>query len=76
MRKYYVFKIQIYNPGTSTYMEDLSGEHLDEYYKAMDAEIQSLMRRETWDIVAYHIMLTGTWFFKSNRKPYWTIRIL
>ena len=27
-----------------------SNENTDEYFKAMDDEIQSLMRRDTWDI--------------------------
>ena len=45
----------------------------------MDDEIQSLMRREKWEIflrksVADHNVLPGTWSFKCNRKPDWTIR--
>ena len=32
-------------------METLSGENMDEYLNAMDDEIQSLMRRDTWEIV-------------------------
>ena len=45
----------------------------------MDDEIQSLMRRYTWDIVsrksvADHNVLPGTWSFKCKRKPDWTIR--
>ena len=37
------------------------------------------MRRDTWEIVsrksvAYHNVLPGTWYFKCNRKPDWTIR--
>ena len=45
----------------------------------MDDEIQSLMRRKTWDIVsrksvADHNVLPGTWSFKCKRKPDWTIR--
>ena len=32
-------------------METLSGEKTDEYFKAMDDEIKSLMRKETWEIV-------------------------
>ena len=46
-------------------MEALSGENSEEYFKAVDDEIQILMRRDTWDIVsrksvADHNMLTGT----------------
>ena len=44
-------------------------ENTDEYFKAMDDEIQSLMRRDTWEIVsmnsvADHSMLPGTWSLK------------
>ena len=50
-------------------MEALSGENSEEYFKAMDDEIQSLMRRDTCEIVlrksvADHNMLPGTWSFK------------
>ena len=60
-------------------MEALSGENLEEYFKAMDDEIKSLMRRETWEIVlrksvADHNVLPVTWSFKFKRKPDWTIR--
>ena len=42
-------------------------------------EIQSLMRRDTWEIVsrksvADNNVLPGTWYFKYKRKPDWTIR--
>ena len=55
-------------------MEALSGENSEEYFKAMDDEIQSLTRRETWEIVlrksvADHNVLPGTWSFKCKRKP-------
>ena len=62
-------------------MEALSGENPEEYFKAMDDEIQSLMRRETWVIVsrksiADHNVLPGSWYFKCKRKPDWKIRKL
>ena len=67
MRESYYLKTQSHDPDTPTYMEALSGENLEEYFKAMDDEIQSLMRRDTWEIisrnsVADHNMLPGTWF--------------
>ena len=42
----------------------------------MDDEIQSLMRRDTWEIVsrksvADHNVLPGTWSFKCKMKPDW-----
>ena len=47
MRESYALKTQIHDPDTPTYMEALSGENPEEYFKAMDDEIQSLTRRET-----------------------------
>ena len=60
-------------------MESLLGENTDEYFNAMDDKIQSLTRRDTWEIVlrksvADHNVLPGTWSFKSKRKPDGTIR--
>ena len=79
MRESYALKTQSHDPDTPTYMEALSGENSEEYFKAMDDEIQSLKRRETWEIVlrksvADHNVLPGTWSFKFKRKPDWTIR--
>ena len=70
MRESYALNSQIHDPDTPTYMEALSGEHADEYYKAMDDEIRSLMRMDTWEIVsrksvADNNMLLGTWYFKE-----------
>ena len=52
---------------------------MDEYYKAVDDEIQSLMGRDTLDIVSRksvsdHNVLPGTWSFKCKRISYWNIR--
>ena len=79
MRESYVLKYQSHDPDTPTYMEYLSGENSEEYFQSMEDEIQSLMRRETWDIVsrksvADHNVLPGTWSFKYKRKPDCTIR--
>ena len=51
MREYYVIKSQSHNPDNTMYMEALSGENIEEYFKAMNDEIQSLMRRDTWEII-------------------------
>ena len=51
MREYYTLQTQSHDPDTPTYMEALSGENSEEYFKAMDNEIQSLTRRDTWEIV-------------------------
>ena len=47
MRESYVLKSQSHDPDTPMYMEVLSGKNLEEYFKAVDDEIQSLMRRDT-----------------------------
>ena len=46
MKESYVIKTQSHDLDTPTYMEALSGENPEEYFKAMDDEIQSLMRRD------------------------------
>ena len=79
MKEYYALKTQSHDPDTPTYMEALSGKNPEEYFKAMDDEIQSLMRGDTWNIVsrksvADHNVLPGTWSFKCKRKPDWKIR--
>ena len=79
IRESYALKTQSHDPDTPTYMEALSGENLEEYFKSMGDEIQSLMRRDTWEIVsrnsvANHNVLPGTWSFKFKRKPDWKIR--
>ena len=70
---------QSHDSETPTYKEALSGKNLEEYFKAMYDEIQSLMRRETLDIfsrksLADNNVLPGTWYFKCKRKPDWKIR--
>ena len=76
MREYYAIKTQSHDPDTPTYMEALSGENSEEYFKAMDDEIQGIMRRDTWEIVSRksvsdHNVLPGTWYFKCKSKPDW-----
>ena len=61
------------------YMEALSGEHVDEYYKAMDDKIQSLMRRDIWETVSRYSVADNkvfpvTWYFNCKKKADWTIR--
>ena len=65
MREYYALKTQSNDPDTPTYTEALSGENSEEYFKAMDDEIKSPMRRNTWEIfsrksVADQNILPGT----------------
>ena len=51
MRESYTLKTQSHDPDTPTYMEALSGKNSEEYFKAMNDEIQSLTGRDTWEIV-------------------------
>ena len=72
MREDYALNTQSHDPDTPTYMEVISGENSEEYFKAMDDEIQNIMRRDTWDIVsrksvADNNMLPGTWSLKCKR---------
>ena len=39
IREYYALKTQSHDPDTPTYIEELSGENSEEYFKAMDDEI-------------------------------------
>ena len=79
MRESNALKTQSHDSDTPTYMEALSGENTDEYFKAMDDENQSLTRSDTWEIVlrksvSDHNVLSGTWYFNCKRKPDWKIR--
>ena len=56
-----------------------SNGNTDEYFNAMDVEIQSLMRKDTWEIVsrksvADHNMIPGTWSLKCKREYNYTFR--
>ena len=79
MRDSHIIKPQSHDPDTPTYMEALSGESAEEYFKAVDDEIQSLIRRDTWEIVLRKLIsdpnvIMGTCSFKCNRKPGCKIR--
>ena len=50
MRSSYALKSQIHDPDTPIFMEALSGKHINEYYNAMEEEINSLIRMDTWEI--------------------------
>ena len=50
MREYFDLKDIIHGTDTPTYMEALSGEHADEYHKAIYNEIHSLIRSDTWKV--------------------------
>ena len=59
-------------------MESLSDKYPEEYFKAMDDEIQNIIIRDTWVIVsrksvADHNVFPKTWSFKCKRKPDFTI---
>ena len=74
IRESYVIKSQSHDPDNTKQMEALSGENTDEYFKAMNDEIQSVMRSEPWQIVSSksvsdHNVIPGTLSFKCKRKP-------
>ena len=74
MIEYYVLKYQSHDPDTPTYMEALSGENSEEYFKGMDDEIQIIIRRDTWEIVSRksisdHNVLPVTWSLNCKGKP-------
>ena len=78
IREYYALKTQSHDLDTPMYMEALSGENSEEYFKSMYDETQSLMRSYTWEIVSSksvsdHNVLPGTWSFKWKSKSHWTI---
>ena len=78
MRETYALNTHSHDPDTPKYMEALSCKNSEEYFKEMDDEIKSLMRRNTWEIVlrksvADHNVLPGTWSFNCKRKPDWKI---
>ena len=75
----YVLKNQGHDPYNPTHMEALSGENSEEYFKAINDESLSLIRRNIWEIVSSNSvadqnMLPVTWSLKCKRKPDWTIR--
>ena len=50
MRECYVLKYQRHDPDITMFIEALSGEHVDEYCKAIENEILIIMRRDTLEI--------------------------
>ena len=52
MRESYTLKIQSHDPDTPTYMDALPGKNSEEDFKAMDDEIQSIIRWDTWEIAS------------------------
>ena len=74
MRESFSLRYLNHNTDTPTYMEALTGEHADEYYKAIDDEIHSLMITYKWEViprnsVSCHNVLPGTCSSKCKRKP-------
>ena len=77
----YTLKTQSHDSDTPAYIEALSGKNSEEYFNAMDDEIQSIIRRDTWEIVSMnsvddHNVLPGTWSLKYKSNPDWKIRKL
>ena len=53
------------------YHEAMTGEHSEEFKKAMDSELEGLIKRNTWSLVprGNHKVIPGTWAFRIKRKP-------
>ena len=63
------------DPDLPSIREALSGEHAEEFWKAMDKEIASLEAIDTWEVVPRSSMpkgaraIPGTWAFRIKRFP-------
>jgi hypothetical protein len=69
-----------YDPDTPSYMEAMSGDNAEDYWVTMKGEIDSLVKRQTWDIVPRSscapnaLIVPGTWAFRCKRRPDGTFR--
>ena len=68
----YASKTQKNDPDTPTFHQAIHGEHSEEYIKAMQIEIATLILQRTWESVPRTTdlnVLKGTWVFKLKRLP-------
>ena len=74
IRLYYSLKSHRHNNDTPIYTEEISGEYVEEQYKAMDEEIRILIRNDTQEVftrrqASFQNLLPGKVSFKCKRKP-------
>ena len=68
----YAAKTQGSDPDSPTFHQAMNGEHAEEYIKAMQLEITTLVQQRTWTTVprtAKLNVLKSTWAFKLKRLP-------
>jgi hypothetical protein len=68
----YAAKTNQINPDSPTFHQALYGENSEEYIKAMQTEILTLILQHTWDSVSCPKdlnVLKGTWEFKLKWLP-------
>ena len=79
MREYFSLRYLNHSIDTTTYMEAITDDHADEYYKDIDDEIHSLMIRDTREViprnsVSYDNVLPGIYSSKYKKKHECTIK--
>ena len=68
-------KAKAYNPDLPSVREALTGPHAEEFWSAMDKEIESLEDMETWKVIprdqlpSKSSVIPGTWAMRIKRKP-------
>ena len=68
----YAAKTQLSDPDSPTFHQAMNGEFAEEYIKAMQLEIATLVQQNTWQAVPRTPdmnVLKGTWVFKLKRLP-------
>ena len=68
----YAAKTRQNDPDSPTFHQAINGENAEEYIKAMQTEIATLILQRTWDSVPRTKdlnVLKGTWVFKLKRLP-------
>ena len=68
----YAAKSKILDPDSPTFHQAMNGEFAEEYVKAMQLEIATLVQQNTWMAVSRTPdlnVLKGTWVFKLKRLP-------
>ena len=68
----YAAKAQMADPDSPTFHQAMNGEFAEEYVKAMQLEIATLVQQNTWTAVTRTPdmnVLKGTWVFKLKRLP-------
>ena len=60
------------DPDLPTFREAMSGDNAPDFKKAMDLELEALVKRDTWTLVPRTTSMKtipGTWAFRIKRRP-------